>query len=79
MADYSLETASLAASPFEAAGGAEVRDYVQLLKPRVMSLVVFTGLVGMVLAPVAVNPIVGAVAILAIALGAGAPRPPNKS
>ncbi len=48
------------------------RDYVELLKPRVMSLVIFTGLVGMVLAPGAIHPLLGAVALLAIAVGAGA-------
>ena len=47
-------------------------DYVALLKPRVMSLVVFTALVGLVVAPVAVHPMVGFAAILFIALGAGA-------
>ena len=47
-------------------------DYVQLLKPRVMSLVVFTALAGLVLAPVAVHPVVGFAAILFIAVGAGA-------
>ncbi|MBX3498810.1 MAG: heme o synthase [Alphaproteobacteria bacterium] len=49
-----------------------VADYVALLKPRVMSLVVFTGMVGLWLAPGHINPVLGAVAILAIALGAGA-------
>jgi len=49
-----------------------VGDYVALLKPRVMSLVVFTALVGLLLAPGGVNPFVGAVAILCIAIGAGA-------
>jgi heme o synthase len=47
-------------------------DYVALLKPRVMSLVVFTALVGLLVAPVAVNPVVGFVSILFVALGAGA-------
>jgi protoheme IX farnesyltransferase len=47
------------------------RDYFQLLKPRVMSLVVFTALVGMLLAP-AVNPVIGFASLLAIAVGAGA-------
>ena len=47
-------------------------DYVELLKPRVMSLVVFTALVGLVVAPVGVHPVVGFAAILFIALGAGA-------
>lgn len=52
--------------------GASVDDYLALLKPRVMSLVVFTALVGMLLSPSAVHPFVGLVAILAIAIGGGA-------
>jgi protoheme IX farnesyltransferase len=51
---------------------AGVGDYIALLKPRVMSLVVFTALTGLVCAPAEVNPILGAVAILCIAVGAGA-------
>ena len=47
-------------------------DYFELLKPRVMSLVVFTAFVGLVAAPVTLNPFVSLVAILAIAVGAGA-------
>jgi protoheme IX farnesyltransferase len=47
-------------------------DYLELLKPRVMSLVVFTAFVGMVAAPVTLNPFVAIVAILSIAIGAGA-------
>jgi heme o synthase len=47
-------------------------DYFALLKPRVMSLVVFTAFVGMATAPVALNPFQAFVAILAIAVGAGA-------
>ncbi len=47
-------------------------DYFALLKPRVMSLVVFTALVGMMLAPGHVSPVIGFVSILAIAIGAGA-------
>jgi heme o synthase len=47
-------------------------DYVALLKPRVMSLVVFTAVVGLLVAPVAVNPVVGFISILFVALGAGA-------
>jgi len=49
-----------------------VRDYVLLLKPRVMSLVVFTALVGMVLAPGAIHPVIGLFSLFAIAVGAGA-------
>ncbi len=48
------------------------RDYFALLKPRVMSLVVFTGFVGLYVAPGSVNPVIGAIAILCIAIGAGA-------
>ena len=55
-----------------AEGDARFGDYVQLLKPRVMSLVVFTALVGLLVAPVSVSPMVGFTAILFIALGAGA-------
>ncbi len=54
------------------AGGARVEDYVQLLKPRVMSLVVFTAFVGLLLAPGGINPIIGLISILCIAVGAGA-------
>ncbi len=48
------------------------QDYVQLMKPRVMSLVVFTGLTGLVCAGQPVHPVLAAVAILCIAVGAGA-------
>ena len=51
---------------------AEPRDYLALLKPRVMSLVVFTALAGLLIAPVHVHPVIGFVALLAIAVGAGA-------
>jgi len=51
---------------------AQFGDYVALLKPRVMSLVVFTALVGLLVAPVGVPPVVGIAAILFIALGGGA-------
>ena len=60
-----------------AAGQAEpsmagIGDYVALLKPRVMSLVVFTALVGMVVAPGSLHPVIGFTALLCIAVGAGA-------
>ena len=53
-------------------GEGSVSDYVALLKPRVMSLVIFTAFVGMMLAPGSIHPVLGAVAILCIAIGAGA-------
>ncbi len=51
---------------------ARVRDYFSLLKPRVMSLVVFTGLCGLLLAPGDIHPFLGMVAVFCIALGSGA-------
>lgn len=49
----------------------EWRDFFALTKPRVMSLVIFTGLCGMLAAPVAIQPVLGFTAILCIAMGAG--------
>jgi protoheme IX farnesyltransferase len=51
---------------------ARVKDYFDLLKPRVMSLVVFTGLVGVIIAPGRLHPFEAFLAVLAIALGSGA-------
>jgi protoheme IX farnesyltransferase len=51
---------------------ADWRDFLALTKPRVMTLVVFTGLCGMLAAPVQIDPVLGFTAILCIALGAGA-------
>jgi len=49
-----------------------IKDYIALLKPRVMSLVVFTGLVGIFLAPGEIHPLIAFVATFCIALGSGA-------
>ena len=64
---------------FEIADGARahaseagVADFVALLKPRVMSLVVFTGFAGLIAAPGTLHPLLAAIAILCIAVGAGA-------
>lgn len=51
---------------------AQFGDYFALLKPRVMALVVFTALVGLLAAPVAVHPFVGLVSVVFIAVGGGA-------
>jgi len=51
---------------------AGVGDYIELMKPRVMSLVVFTAFVGLLIAPGQVHPMVGFTALLCIAVGAGA-------
>ena len=51
---------------------AQLGDYFALLKPRIMQLVVFTALVGMLAAPQSVHPVVGFASILFVAIGAGA-------
>jgi len=53
------------------AADASWRDWLALTKPRVMTLVVFTGLIGLLLAPKHINPVLGLAAILAIAMGSG--------
>ncbi|WP_150290079.1 heme o synthase [Sphingobium estronivorans] len=67
----------MASSPIMSEGSASVipahwRDFVALTKPRVMTLVVFTGLCGLLAAPGHIHPVLGFTAILCIALGAGA-------
>src|SRR5262245_47153075 len=58
--------------PSRSRWAARLPDFVSLMKPRVMSLAVFTALVGMVIAPGHLDPLIGSVAIIAIAAGAGA-------
>ena len=65
MTDISITSSAQTAS----ASTAGVRDYIALLKPRVMSLVVFTGVVGLVLAPGAIHPVTAVIALIAIAHG----------
>jgi heme o synthase len=67
----SVETTGAAQDIVQSAG-LRVRDYAALLKPRVMSLVVFTGFAGLVVAPGGLHPLLAAVAVLCIAVGAGA-------
>lgn len=52
--------------------GSTVRDYITLLKPGVMMLVVFTGFVGMLLAPGSLHPLLQVITVLCIAIGSGA-------
>src|SRR6476619_981978 len=54
------------------AEGGDVAEYFALMKPRVMSLVVFTALVGLVAAPGTLHPVLAFTALLCIAVGAGA-------
>ncbi|MCH2546640.1 MAG: heme o synthase [Alphaproteobacteria bacterium] len=56
----------------EFASGSTVRDYITLLKPGVMMLVVFTGFVGMYLAPATMHPLLQIMTVLCIAIGSGA-------
>ena len=66
------ETRPSAALGFTGAPATGVGDFVEILKPRVMSLVVFTGLVGLAMAPGHLHPVLAAVAVLCIVVGAGA-------
>ncbi len=62
----------MASKAYPVALTADWRDFVALTKPRVMTLVVFTGLCGLLAAPQSIHPVLGFTAILCIALGAGA-------
>jgi protoheme IX farnesyltransferase len=61
-------TSSVSVSPQES----QVRDYFSLLKPRVMSLVIFTAITGLYLAPGEIHPFIAMIAILSISIGSGA-------
>ena len=69
MAEASYQASTLRAA--HAVGGS-IGDFVALMKPRVMSLVVFTALVGMLLAPQQPHPALAVIALICIAVGAGA-------
>ena len=71
MSQYS-EAGPAAAAGWAAAPGAAVGDYLEILKPRVMALVVFTGFVGLAIAPGQLNPVLAATAVLCMAVGSGA-------
>jgi protoheme IX farnesyltransferase len=71
-ASYSVERSEAGSAGLAGTHDAHPADYLALLKPRVMSLVVFTGLVGMVLAPGGLHPTLAVTALLCIAIGAGA-------
>ena len=66
------EQSPLSAAESPLGAESEVKDWIALLKPRVMSLVVFTGLIGLVIAPGSLHPVLGFTAILCIAVAAGA-------
>ncbi len=71
MTDLS-ETSPAVLFPLTGGSTAAVADYIEILKPRVMSLVVFTGFAGLFVAPGTLHPVLAAVAVLCIAVGAGA-------
>jgi protoheme IX farnesyltransferase len=71
MTDLSAVNENRQATAF-AVSEASVGDYIALMKPRVMSLVVFTALVGLMVAPGHLHPVLGFAALLCIAVGAGA-------
>jgi protoheme IX farnesyltransferase len=66
------ELARGAEAPFVLPDEASLRDWFALLKPRVMLLVVYTGAIGLLLAPTQIHPVLAFAAILAIAVGGGA-------
>jgi heme o synthase len=74
MSGATIETggAQLPLTASDLAGSSEVRDWIALLKPRVMTLVVFTAIIGLLVAPAPIHPALGVAAILCIAVAAGA-------
>ncbi|MFT0860576.1 heme o synthase [Ancylobacter sp. G4_0304] len=72
VASREYDIAEAEARPADVLSHASVSDFIALLKPRVMSLVIFTALVGIVRAPAEVHPVIGFTALLCIAIGAGA-------
>jgi heme O synthase-like polyprenyltransferase len=71
-----MKTTAIPVSRLQSPSGsrlaARLPDFVTLTKPRVMALAVFTALVGMIIAPGHLDPLLGSIAVLAIAAGAGA-------
>jgi protoheme IX farnesyltransferase len=76
MAEQQIGIANETAAPLAHLGtaeeGARVGDFIALLKPRVMSLVVFSGFAGLYVAPGHIHPVIAGVAVLCIAVAAGA-------
>ena len=72
MSDIGLQVDGDGEAALSGLSNASVGDYVALLKPRVMSLVVFTALTGLAMAPGHVHPVIAFASLLAIAVGAGA-------
>jgi len=72
MSGATVENGGAEAPPNASADLSEVSDWFALLKPRVMTLVVFTAIIGLLVAPMPIHPVLGIAAILCIAIAAGA-------
>ena len=72
MSGATVENGGAEAPPNVSADLSEVSDWFALLKPRVMTLVVFTAIIGLLVAPMPIHPVLGIAAILCIAVAAGA-------
>jgi len=75
MSDMTASVVGGAKAPLDAsslAGASEVRDWITLLKPRVLSLVVYTGIIGLLVAPVTLHAVLAVTAVLCITIAAGA-------
>jgi protoheme IX farnesyltransferase len=72
-----MKTTAIPVSPLQSPSGsrlaARLPDFVTLMKPCVMALAVFTALVGMIIAPGHLDPLLGSIAVLAIAAGLAPP------
>jgi protoheme IX farnesyltransferase len=72
MADIAHTDIGIERRALSSSAGGSVGDFIALMKPRVMSLVIFTALTGLVLAPGTLHPALAVIALLCIAVGAGA-------
>ena len=72
MSDAGLDISRAGLARETLISNADPGDFLALMKPRVMSLVVFTALVGLMIAPGPIHPVIAAIAIFVIAVGAGA-------
>src|SRR5689334_8001001 len=72
MAEQQIGIVNEATTATAVGEGASLGDFIALLKPRVMSLVVFSGFAGLYVAPGHIHPLIAAVAVLCIAVAAGA-------
>ncbi|MEQ8281905.1 MAG: heme o synthase [Parvibaculum sp.] len=72
MSDRVIASKEFGATALPEGGMGSARDFFELLKPRVMSLVIFTALVGLAVAPGGIHPVIAFTALLCIAVGAGA-------